>query len=168
MRHRLFYLLPSISSATQARNDLLLNWIEKRHIHFMANGILPPELPEATLFHKTDIVHGAEIGMLVGAALGIALGVWLIYFPFEDVSFKLPLLLLTIAFGILFGGWASSMVAASIPNSRLTAFYPEIERGKVLLIADVPSGRITEIENLLAKHTEMQFKGEDPHIPIFP
>lgn len=168
MRHRLFYLLPDMNSARQARDDLLLNCIEKRHIHFMANGALPPELPEATIFHKTDIVHGAEIGMLVGAALGIGLGTWLIYFPFEDVSFKLPLLLLTIAFGILFGGWAASMVAASIPNSRLAAFFPELERGKVLLIADVPSGRITEIENLLARHTEMQFKGEDPHIPIFP
>ncbi|MDB5762129.1 MAG: hypothetical protein JWQ21_1124, partial [Herminiimonas sp.] len=168
MRHRLFYLLPDINSAMQARNDLLINCIEKRHIHFMANCILPPELPEANLFHKTDIVHGAEIGMLVGAGLGIVFGLWLVNFPFDYVSFKPALILFATAFGIAFGGWAASMAAAAVPNSRLAAFYPEIERGKILLIVDVPSRRVTEIEEMLAKHAEIQFKGEDSHIPTFP
>ena len=168
MRHRLFYLLPDVASATQARNDLLVNYIEKRHIHFLANGSLPPELPEANFLHKTDIVRGAEAGLSLGALLGLAFGLWLVYFPFEAISFKPALVLLVTAFGTIFGGWAASMVAAAIPNSSLKAFYPEIESGKILLIADVPSRRITEIESILAKHAEFQFKGEDSHIPTFP
>jgi hypothetical protein len=168
MRHRLFYLLPDISSATQARNELLINCIERRHIHFLANGSLPPELPEANFLQRTDVVRGAEVGLMVGAALGLAFGLWLVYFPFEASSFKPAVVLLVTAFGTVFGGWAASMVAAAIPNSRLKAFFPDIEAGKILLITDVPSRRITEIEAILAKHAEFQFKGEDSHIPTFP
>ena len=147
-------------------DDMLLNRIEERHIHFLTEGAsLPPDLPEANFFHKTDVVHGAESGMVVGAILGIGLGIVLIF------NYGLPqaTILLTTLIGILFGGWAASMAAAALPNSRLKEFYPELEKGKLLMIADVPARRVRQIETMLAeRHTEMQFCGEDPNIPAFP
>jgi hypothetical protein len=171
MRHRLFYLLPDIRSARQALDDLLLNRIEERHVRFLTQGEqLPPDLPEANFLQKTDFVHGAESGMLVGAGLGIALGIVVVYFfPFEAPSSKATVIVLAAICGILFGGWAASLVAAALPNSRLSAFYPELERGKVLMIVDVPARRVEEIENLMAaRHPEVRFGGEDSHIPTFP
>ena len=170
MRHRLFYVFPDIKSARKALDDLLLGRIEERHIHFLTNGeSLPSDMPEANFLQRTDVVHGAESGMLVGAGLGMALGLWLVYFPFSDVSSKAAIMLFTTLCGIFFGGWASSMVAAALPNSRLKAFYAELERGKVLMMVDVPARKIVQIENLMAeRHPEMRFGGEDPHIPIFP
>src|SRR4051794_44228 len=76
MRRRLIYVLPDPASARKMMDDLLLARIEERHIHFVAN----PEvsmlgLHEASLLQKSDLVHGAQVGMLLGAALGCAAGV---------------------------------------------------------------------------------------------
>jgi hypothetical protein len=162
MRHRLYYLLPDADTARQVFNDLLLNRIEQKNIHFMTGGAeLPPDLPEANVFHKTDVVHGAESGMLVGVVLVLS--------ELFGLSSEAATVLIATLGGILFGGWTAGMVAAALPNTRLNAFYPEIEKGKVLMILDVPARRIEEIEEVLAKrHPEMQFGGEEPHIPVFP
>lgn len=170
MRHRLFYLLPDMESARRAQDGLLLKRIEHKYIHFLSNaGKMPADMREATVFQKTDIVHGAESGLLLGAFLGFAFGMWLVYYPLETMTAKAAIVVIATLAGTLFGGWAASMAAAAIPNSRLKAFYPEIENGKILLIVDVPARRIQEIETAMAeRHPETQFGGEDSHIPVFP
>ena len=168
MKHRLLYLLPDLTSARQARDDLLLHCIGIKQLHFMANTELPPELPEANILQKTDIVHGAEIGMFFGALLGLAFGFWLVYFPFPEMLYQRALVLAATIFGAGFGAWAASMAAAAIPNPRLDALAPEIANGKVVLFVDVPRRRINEIKQLLATHRETQFAGEDWHLPSFP
>ncbi|RJF95931.1 DUF1269 domain-containing protein [Noviherbaspirillum saxi] len=167
MRHRLYYLLPDIDSARRALDDLLLQRIEVRHVHFLSRGPLPEDLPEANFLHKTDVVHGAQNGMIVGAILGMCLGFLVIYY-FDLASQALVATTATLV-GLLFGGWAASMVAAAIPSTRLTAFFPEIEKGRVLMIADIPAHRVKAIEARLAeRHPELNFRGEEPNIPAFP
>jgi hypothetical protein len=168
MRHRLYYLLPDIESARRTRDDLLLARIEQRHIHFMSEKVtLPTDLPEANVLHKTDVVHGAEFGMILGAILGMLFGAFVIWY--FDLAKHGAIILGTTAFGLLFGGWASSLAAAALPNTRLQAFFPELDKGKILMIADIPARRVEEIEKLLeARHPETRFGGEEPHIPVFP
>jgi hypothetical protein len=61
------------------------------------------------------------------------------------------------------------MQGASLPNSRLAGFASDLEAGRILLIADVPSGSIERVEAVMAeRHPEMRFKGEESHIPTFP
>lgn len=166
MRHRLYYFLPDIDSARRTLDDLLLARIEERHVRFMRrDGALPPDLPEAGVLQQTDILHGVGCGAAAGAAMGVALGAVLIW------SYALaPIVMLaTTAVGLLFGGWAASMVAAALPNNRLKPLLPELERGRVLMIADVPARRVAQIEGLLAeRHPENRFGGEEPAIPVFP
>ncbi len=171
MRHRLYYLLPDVEAARRVRDDLLLNRIEHRRISFMTGGAdLPDDLPEANVLQRTDMVHGAESGMVMGAMLGIAVGALItFYFDISAESAEAVVVLIAAAAGLLFGGWAASMVAAALPNSRLKAFYPELEKGKLLMIVDVPARRVNEIERMLAeRHPESGFGGEEPHVPVFP
>lgn len=166
MRHRLYYFLPDMDSVRRTFDDMLLNRIEERHISFISSvAPLPSDIPEANFLLKTDVLHGAATGMIVGAILGIAFGTLLIaYYELGPAT-----VLLTTLMGILFGGWASSMAAAAMPNSRLQAFYPELEKGRILMVLDVPARRVEEIERKLAdRHPEMRFGGEEPHIPVFP
>lgn len=166
MRHRLYYFLPDMDSVRRTFDDMLLARIEQRHIRFISEQIpLPDDMPEASFLLKTDVMHGAATGMVVGAVLGIAFGFLLIgYYDLSEAT-----ILVTTLAGIAFGAWASSMAAAALPNSRLKAFYPELEKGRILMIVDVPARRITEIEKMLAgRHPEIWFNGEEPHVPVFP
>jgi hypothetical protein len=170
MRHHLHYVFPDVESARRTLDDLLLARIESRHIHFMREGGLPDDMPEANLLHKTDIVNGCERGMAAGAALGVLLGVFIVwYFDIGAASLRAMAVVAAALVGLLFGGWAASLVAAALPNARLKNFQDDLQQGRVLLILDVPARRVEEIERLLAQaHPETRFRGEDPRVPVFP
>lgn len=171
MRHRIYYLLPNLDSARKVLDDLLLSRIELRHIHFLSSRQqLPPDLPEANILQKTDIVHGAGSGMIAGGLLGMALGAVIVfYFGFAEASTEAMVVVIAALTGVLFGAWAASLVAAALPNTRLAAFYPELDKGRILLMADVPARRVSEIEGILReRHPEMHFAGEESHMPVFP
>ncbi len=170
MRRRLYFILPDIDSARGMLNEMLLARIEIKHIHFLARrDTLPDDLPEANVLQKTDVVHGAQLGMTIGGVAGIIGGLLIVLFPPRGVSLQLVTVLLAALFGALFGAWASSMAASAVPNSKLKAFHPEIERGKVLMMVDVPMRRAQEIRELIARrHPEAVSGGFEPTIPAFP
>ena len=170
MRRRMYYVMPDLASARRMMDDLLLARVEERHIHCLAKRGTPMEgLHEASVFQKTDIVHGAQVGLLLGALLGCIVGgavVW--YFPIAGVWQTVTVLAGAILGG-LFGVWVSSMIGSQVPNSRLTNFHQGIEEGKILVMADVPEHKIEEIRRQLgSRHPEAQDGGLDPHIPVFP
>jgi hypothetical protein len=170
MRRRLYFVLPDIDSARSMLNDMLLARIEIRHIHFLAQrDTLPPDLPEASVLQKTDLVHGAQTGIVTGGIVGALAGLFFVLFPPEGVTLKLVTVLAAALIGALFGAWASSMAASAVPNSRLKRFEPAIAQGKMLMMVDVPMRRVREISELVTrKHPEAAPGGFEPTIPAFP
>jgi hypothetical protein len=170
MRRRLYFILPDIETARAMLNEMLLARIECRHVHFLSRrDTLPDDLPEANVLQKTDIVHGAQVGVAIGGIVGAVAGGLLVFFPPEGVTLKLITILVVAIGGALFGAWASSMVASSVPNSRLKMFQRDMDDGKVLMMVDVPMRRVQEICELIARrHPEALSGGFEPTIPAFP
>ncbi|HMN80188.1 MAG TPA: DUF1269 domain-containing protein [Burkholderiaceae bacterium] len=170
MRHRLYWVLPDLASARRTANDLLLARIEDRHMYFLAlRGTDLGELHEANLLQKTDIRHGAAVGFMIGALLGVAstaLIAWLK--PYGLQVGHVESLLLVVA-SALFGTWVASMIGSSVPNSRLKRFEDDMRHGRILLIVDVPARRVGEIRARLTHgHPEAAWGGEDASVPAFP
>ena len=106
---------------------------------------------------STDYVHAgpdAVVGKLFGT---------------RYLATLFGLTLLSHQIGAFFGAWASSMVASSVPNSRLKVFERDIENGKVLMMVDVPIGRAKAICELVSqRHPEALSGGFEHSIPAFP
>ena len=170
MRRRLYYVMPDLASARRMMDDLLLARIEERHIHFLARRGTPMDgLHEANVLQKTDIVHGAQLGIALGAALGCIVGGLLVWFPLADGIHQGFAVVIATTAGAAFGAWTASMAAAAVPNSRLKRFAPAIDDGKILLMVDVPEHRVDEIHALLNRvHPEAADGGVEPNIPAFP
>lgn len=170
MRKRIYWLLPDVVSAKRTMDDLLVNRVEHRHIHFVArDGMDMTGLHEANLFQTSDIVHAAEMGLMIGGAVGVVAGVVVAMFPIVGDTPQWGLVGVLAVLGAVFGAWASSMIGSSAPNSRLKPFEADIADGKIVLIVDVPRGRCEEIETLLrSSHPEARFAGMDPAVPAFP
>lgn len=170
MRKRLYFLLPDFQGARQLLDEMLLARVEIGHVHFLAKrDTLPSDLPEAGVLQKTDIVHGAETGLIIGGVAGIALGVLLVMMPPADISLELVTVLITGILGAGFGAWVSGMIGTQVANSRLKAFQADIDRGKTLMMVDVQRARVAAIRELvMQRHPEAAFGGLDPAIPAFP
>lgn len=170
MRRRLYVICPDLRAAQQTMNDLLLARIDENHIHVLAKrGAAMEGLHEANVLQKTDVVHGAEMGLVFGGIAGALLGVALILAPPAEFQLQLVTVLITALGGALFGAWASSMIGASIPNTRLLAFAKDIEQGKYLMMVDVPFHRVDDVHSLLRQwHPEDKDAGVEPTIPAFP
>jgi hypothetical protein len=170
MRRRLYFMLPDVNSARGMLNEMLLARIQVERVHFLARrGLLPDDLPEASVLQKTDLVHGAQLGVVIGAAAGIIGGLLAVFFPPEGISVQLVIVLIGGLAGALLGAWISSMAASAVPNTKLKAFHPDIEQGRVLMMVDVPMRRAGEISQLVAsRHPEAVSGGFEPTIPAFP
>jgi hypothetical protein len=170
MRRRLYYLLPDAASARATMDDLLLARIEERHIHFVARPGTPMDgLHEAGVLQKTDVVHGAQQGALVGAALGCAGGLLLMAFVVTSPNWQVAALFLAVATGALFGAWTASMAGAAMPNSRHRSFDEDIARGRILLMVDVPEHKVPEVQALVGRsHPEADGRGVEVNVPVFP
>ena len=169
MRRRIYFMLPDRASARRTMDELLLQRIEERYIHFIARPDVSMEgLHEANVLHTTDLVHGAKLGALIGVAAGCVGGAVIQWLFVKDANYQIVTVIGMAAFGGLFGAWVASMVGSAVPNTQLRQFEREIAQGQILLMVDLPALRVREIEQLLqTAHPEARFEGEEGQIPAF-
>lgn len=170
MRRRLYFLSPDTRHAGQLVNDLLLARIEARHVHVLArDGTVLDDLPEASLFQKSDVVHGVEQGLALGGLTGAIVGLIMVWLAPSGLDLNGVAVLTMALAGAVVGGWASGMIATDVPNTRLSRFKAALEEGRVLLMVDVPKARVAEIDALIrSHHPEAGMYGTEPTIPAFP
>jgi hypothetical protein len=170
MRLRMYLTLPDLASAKQLANDLLLARIEDRHMHFLARrGTDLGELHEASYLQKTDAMHGAFTGLVIGGIVGVVVGVLLVYFPPGGASIQLVAVLAAALVGAFLGIWIAGMMGLQVPNTQLKGFEQELRDGKILLMLDVPASRYDEIRRVIERtHPEATDRGNEPMVPAFP
>ena len=170
MKRRLYFLLPSIQVTRKVYEEILLSHIPERNIHIVAKDEASlDDMPRAGLLQTSDIVHGAQLGFIIGGFTGAMLGSlaattgWIV--PGMEVW---SVVSITIG-GAFLGSWTSSMVAINIPNSRLKPFASAVEKGQVLFIVDVPASRVDDINEMVrTHHPEVDVRDMEPTMPAFP
>jgi hypothetical protein len=171
MSRRIYWLIPDVESARRTVDELLLARVPVQHIHCAGReGVNLSGLHPANVLQTTDVIYAAEAGLLIGGTLGIAAGLLVaMYYPLGIDSLQWGVVAVLGGLGALFGAWSSSMIGVSVPSHRLKRFEAAVEQGQILLMVDVPSLQVKEIEALLqASHPEARFEGEDPDTPVFP
>lgn len=170
MKRRLYFLIPNVNIAKDVHNELLLARIEERNMHVLAKeDISLKGLPEASLLEKSDLIHGLQLGFVVGGFTGIVLAVTsylsgMIVPGWETISMTG-----IIVGGAFLGSWTSSMVAINVQNTHLKEFMKDVNAGQILYMVDVPVQRVDEITKLVkSNHQEATAKGIDHTIPAFP
>ena len=168
MRKRLYFLLPDVKRAKTVFRELLLARIEEQHIRVLAREGTPlGDLPEASILQKTDTLHAAGLGLLIGGGTGALAGIVVLMFPPTGLATGLGVVLAMSLLGAIMGLWAAGMIGSSTPSTHLEAFTDEIQRGKVLMIVDTPSKRVDEISRMIREHhPEADVRGVDQSYPL--
>jgi len=167
---RVYFLLPTAQCAQSIVGELLSLRIEWRHIHCIANhDLMRDGLPEATLLQRSDFLPSLARGAVTGFATGILLGLIILVFPPAGLSIGGGVVVAITLFGAAFGAWVATMIGVDVPSTRLKRFEDGIEHGELLMMIDIPTDRVHEIEDAIKlHHSDAHLQGEDPTIPAFP
>lgn len=166
MKRRLYLLVPDREVGKKVVDELLLAHVEWKHIHVIAKRGTPLEdLPEASHWQKSDVVPALQRAIPVGGATGLLCGLVGLALEPHLVIAGGGILLATSLAGVGVGAYLGGMVGLNIGNTRHKAFEQAIERGELLVIADVPRDRVEEIsERIREAHPEAEVKGTDPRV----
>ena len=168
---RLYFVLPDMKTAHTVVDELLLKRIASNHIHVMAKDDADLEdLPEATLFQKSDFIPALERGLAIGGVTGALAGIVAVTF-FEAASAlgAGAVILGTTLTGAIVGTWVSGMIGVDVRNTQIEKFETAIENGELLLMVDVPKDQANDVEKMVhGHHPQAEKGGTEPHIPAFP
>ncbi|RKP43364.1 DUF1269 domain-containing protein [Trinickia fusca] len=167
---RMYFLLPSTQCARAIVDELLLQRVEWRHMHVIANEkVSIVGLPQASLAQRSDLLPSLARGTVAGCATGMLMALIALVFPPEDLTIAGGAVVTITLSGAGFGAWTASMIGVGVPNTRLKRFEKGIHRGELLMMIDVPKDRVEEIEQMIkTHHAEAHIAGTDPTIPAFP
>lgn len=160
MNLRLKFLLPNMKVAKQASEAMLLARVEDKNVFFLARpgtdlGLLQP----APATEATNTLHEGSKGILMGAALGLLGGLYVLYFPawvtespnwFTNASAWVILSVTTLV-GAAAAAFGAAILGMNILNSDLKNYQERINAGAVLMIVSVPFHRAQEIRNIVRK-----------------
>ena len=168
---RLYFLVPDIETTRNITDEVLLARIEERRMHVIAKRHTVLEgIPEATIVQMSDLVPALEWGLMCGGAVGLLSGLTAATF-FDMNIFQTGglMVLFFVLGGAIFGAWLSGMVGISIPNRRIRQFQQAIETGSLLMLVDVPAGKMNNVKQAITKnYPGVAFGGMEPAMPAFP
>ena len=146
MLRRLFFLFPDEPHAQRVVNQLVNLDIPKRRIHAIARSLELKTLPQATQRQKNDTAFRIErflwsANLVVFALALIALVIVLVAGEFNWAVISLSIMAVTFILGEQF--------VVHVPGVHLTEFTDALSHGEILLMIDVPSNRVVEIEDFV-------------------
>ncbi|NOR69777.1 MAG: DUF1269 domain-containing protein [Methylomarinum sp.] len=148
---RIYFLVPDIKTTHRVVDELRSEGIEDRHMHVLAKRDTPMEdMPEASVFEKTDFIPALERGAALGASTGLLAG--LVALRFAGFAIAGGPVLGLLFFGATIGTMASGLAGLQIGNSRVKQYEEAIEEGGLLVMVDISKERIDEISKGIVKH----------------
>ncbi|WP_028207238.1 hypothetical protein [Paraburkholderia nodosa] len=167
---RVYFLLPTTQCARAIVSELLIHGVEWRYMHVVANEDVSIDgLPHASLSQRSDLLASLAQGTAAGCATGLLVALIALVFPPEDIEIAGGTVVSLTLSGAVFGACVAALIGVEMPNTRLKRFEVAILRGEILLIIDVPTERVEEIEQMIKHHyAQAHFEGTDPSMPAFP
>lgn len=162
---RIYFLAPNIETTHKIVDELRIEGIEDRHIHVLANRDTPLEdMPDASVFDKTDFIPAVERAAALGAATGLLAG--LVALRFVGFAIAGGPVLGILLYGATVVAMMNGLLGLQVGHSKVNDYADAIERGELLVLIDVPEERIEAIRQSVTKHhPKVEFEGIEPLLP---
>lgn len=145
MKQRLFLLAKDESQALEG-----VRWLKKHvaedQINVLARHdkkLISEEMPNADISTSSDVAGAAKRGAAIGGILFAGLTATIIP-PIGALATAG-----VIAGGALLGTWSSTLIGISVPNENVEKFANDIDKGSVLIFADVSKKQWQTLESAI-------------------
>jgi hypothetical protein len=152
---RLYVLVPTEKSCKAVVKELKDSGIPEHHLHVISGlGHDLKDLPEASIWQRTELAHGIEWGIGLGGAAGLLGGILAVAFPPAGIVLGGGALLAGTAAGAGFGAVITALIGGQEHNHDLDGFRRALAEGQILLLVDVSHHREVEVRDTILRHHE--------------
>ena len=150
---RLHVLIPTEASCRELVAELESAGIPANHLHVIASlSHELKDLPDASIWQRTELMHGIEWGTGLGGVAGLLGGVMAIAFPPAGIVVGGGALVAGTVAGAGFGAVVAALIGSQEHNHKLDVFQEALAAGQILLMVDVPRSRVDEVKEAILRH----------------
>ena len=164
---RHYYISDDLDDLEIVERDLESAGVTTPQIHVLSeddSGVELHHLHNVEAVLKKDVVHGTELGAVVGAigAVAILLLAWLSGLT-ETYTWVPAIFLAVIVLG--FCTWEGGLIGIQEPHVDFRRFQGDLEQGKHILFVDVDTEQEGLLHNVVSSHPKLVGAGEGDSTP---
>ena len=164
---RLYYLTRRIDSVAKISDDLHEAGITDWNFHVLSKSdgrLQRRQIHSANIIQKSDVIHGAERGAMLGFIVGVVTLLILIAMNVNNGF----VYLFSLAFCTLFGTWLGGFIGFQKENYKTVRFHDAIEQGQHLIMVDIAGPQERHVRRIMrTQHPEAKLVVEDSSM-IYP
>ena len=164
---RHYYISNDLDDLEIIEKQLEKNGVSTPQIHVLSeddSGVQSHHLHQVEAVLKKDVVHGTELGAVVGAiaaaAILIAAGLSGLT---ETYTWVPPIFLAVIVLG--FCTWEGGLIGIQEPHTDFRRFREDLEQGRHILFIDVDPEQEKILRDVVSEHPKLQDAGEGSSTP---
>ncbi|WAJ69592.1 hypothetical protein [Catenovulum adriaticum] len=158
---RLYFIVDHLKHTESISDDIHKAGISDWHFHVLSkdeSGLYRRHVHTANIYHRNDLVHSGQRGLIFGVLFGILLLLGLHFFNIELPQY-IPLIFFVMA--SCFGAWLGGFYGIQMNNYQLKRFEAEIDKGKYLIFIDVTRKNQQQVKALMHQyHPEAKEMGQ--------
>jgi hypothetical protein len=164
---RHYYISNDLDDLEIIEQQLEKNGVSTPQIHVLSeddSGVQSHHLHQVEAVLKKDVVHGTELGAVVGAiaAAAILIGAGLSGLT-ETYTWVPPIFLAVIVLG--FCTWEGGLIGIQEPHTDFRRFRKDLEQGRHILFIDVDPEQENIVRDVVSGHPKLQDAGEGGSTP---
>jgi hypothetical protein len=164
---RHYFISDDLDDLAVIERELAAAGITPPQIHVLSNddaGLTLKKLHQVEAVLKKDVVHGTELGALVGAicAGAILLLFWIAGLA-EAYTWLPPIFLAIVVLG--FCTWEGGLIGIQEPHVNFRRFQQELRLGKHILLVDVDALQQDKLRHITQAHPGLEMAGEGESTP---
>jgi hypothetical protein len=165
---RHFYISSNLDELEDVEKELESRGISTPHIHVLslddAAVAQHDRLHEVEAVLRTDVVHGTEIGALIGLVISTSILLTAYLAGWAQGPTWIPFVFLSIAV-LGFCTWEGGFFGIQIKNKRFSHFESELKAGNHLFFVDIESEKEQLLGDVISAHPQLVVAGEGPSVP---
>ncbi len=164
---RHYYVSNDLDDLEIVERDLEAAGVSTPQIHVLSEddaGVELHHLHNVEAVLKKDVVHGTELGAIVGVFSGAAILILAWFFGLaETYTWVPPIFLSVIVVG--FCTWEGGLIGIQEPHTDFQRFQEQLHEGKHILFVDVNTGQEQILHSVISSHPKLQDAGEGASTP---
>jgi hypothetical protein len=164
---RHYFISEDLDDLAVIEHELEASGISQPQIHILSNddaGVTLNRLNEVEAVLKKDVVHGTELGAVVGVicAAAVLLLFWLSGLT-ASYTWVPAVFLAVVVLG--FCTWEGGLIGIQEPHVKFRRFQQELRQGKHILLVDVTAQQESTLDATVRKHPRLEAAGEGDPTP---